>query len=855
MANILPAAQRLYNQRATGGAGAPRLISPAAIAPAESAISKVLRERLKDLTPVVHAFANSYREHQTAKVDDELLRVEQEFDQWKHDYTQANQGKDAEKAAAEFAAKHDELKREAIRRLDGESDEIFEGLLEKRLDQAGVLATRQGLAYQEQQDRIWKASQWESQLASFYRLVQENPDNWDLINTEAQNVIASWQAKNPGQDPTATILKLEDGIARNRVDVLLAQEKFDEAEAALGTGLLRDPRLYRGGQICEDLNNPLNIKKPGHNGSSREAFEYFKTPEDGIRAAGNLLQRYQKRGLDTAAKIISTWAPKKENNTEKYIADVSSAMGIKPDQKLDLDDPEVRARLIRAMGQSEGRAISKFSLDRIKSALLENGGKAEKMNLPPMAGGMPPLIAAQTSQRIKAQREATARKAEAQERASLAGIQYDIENALAAYERGAEMDFPVDEKDIIKLYGEGRAARVIEQIKTASVYSQDLNAIRAMTAEQQNALLKARMPQAGDDHYKVRAQYHDMLAQRIHQDQELRKKDPAGYIFAQSPAMQEAAGALIVDPGQQNFEMYMRQRAEAQAALGIPQAKIFPEAISAAIAGRLNTSEHPLADVNNLRQMAGSAWPELRQEILPKGSAHLSIICNGSMSETDAANLMETKSIPKFRESARDTLGIVVKDFEEGMRGELEDTLAAYYSTGNVDFANSLLDNGVDLALQNMLKGKMGKNEAIKKAAASVRGKGEVVKSPSGTYWRIPQYDANDASTILRGLNAWIDNLKPDDILFYPKEGVTAEAQMDYLKYNLKNNISVANDDDEQHVFITLANHPVCDKNGQPIRLSLPDLLKLGLENNKDSPYEDILNQVGIMQDLSGELF
>lgn len=113
----------------------------------------------------------------------------------------------------------------------------------------------------------------------------------------------------------------------------------------------------------ERNNNPGNIEKgqawkglnPDQSGDKR--FAVFLTPEYGIRAIAKLLSNYQKMGFNTVRKMINRWAPPVENNTSAYVNSVTAAMGVGPDEPLDLiNDPAMMARMVQAIiGHENGR--------------------------------------------------------------------------------------------------------------------------------------------------------------------------------------------------------------------------------------------------------------------------------------------------------------------------------------------------------------------------------------------------------------------------------------------------------------------------------------------------------------------
>jgi hypothetical protein len=106
-------------------------------------------------------------------------------------------------------------------------------------------------------------------------------------------------------------------------------------------------------------NNPGNIRKSdaswhGAVAGSDPVFVTFDTPESGIRAMAKVLLTYQrKHGLDTIAELIERWAPAAENDSFAYIDDVSTRLGIDPDERIDLADPAILAALCGAIIRHE----------------------------------------------------------------------------------------------------------------------------------------------------------------------------------------------------------------------------------------------------------------------------------------------------------------------------------------------------------------------------------------------------------------------------------------------------------------------------------------------------------------------
>mgnify|MGYP001605598306 CR=1 FL=1 len=79
-------------------------------------------------------------------------------------------------------------------------------------------------------------------------------------------------------------------------------------------------------------NNPANLRlpassaRPGYIGNDKDGFGIFELPQFGLDSLARQLVNYGKGGLDTAAKIISRWAPPSENNTLAYVEFVAKRL-------------------------------------------------------------------------------------------------------------------------------------------------------------------------------------------------------------------------------------------------------------------------------------------------------------------------------------------------------------------------------------------------------------------------------------------------------------------------------------------------------------------------------------------------
>ena len=112
-------------------------------------------------------------------------------------------------------------------------------------------------------------------------------------------------------------------------------------------------------------NNPLNIRVGNTwlgevSNPTESEFEQFVNVLYGLRAAFCILRRYIRRyHSNTIRKIVSRWAPKVENDTDRYCDFVAQRCNVNPDAVIDYFDEELMVKIVRAMAKFEcGEEIS-----------------------------------------------------------------------------------------------------------------------------------------------------------------------------------------------------------------------------------------------------------------------------------------------------------------------------------------------------------------------------------------------------------------------------------------------------------------------------------------------------------------
>jgi hypothetical protein len=122
--------------------------------------------------------------------------------------------------------------------------------------------------------------------------------------------------------------------------------------------------------------NPGNIDRTSERWQGMAAdqsadprFVVFTAPVWGLRALAKVLLSYQRKyNLRTPAAIIGRWAPPAENDTGAYARQVAKALGVGPDDRIDLQDPDTLARIVPAIVQHEN-GQQPYPADLIRQAV------------------------------------------------------------------------------------------------------------------------------------------------------------------------------------------------------------------------------------------------------------------------------------------------------------------------------------------------------------------------------------------------------------------------------------------------------------------------------------------------------
>lgn len=238
----------------------------------------------------------------------------------------------------------------------------------KQLMQTHFDALREGLTKKadeyESGERVrWRGKQEDDGIDADARMISaQDPAE---IDSSIEKSLGKWNAyyKSTPMEPAARQARLDamrekltNAANIRKIQADPASYLAENSNARQQSILATDPSAPRGIRN----NNPGNLRTnafAGTKGVDKDGYAQFESPEQGLRALGkNLVVQQEKHGLRTVESIITKYAPPNENDTAAYIATVSSALGVKPDQQIDMKDPETLQKFMNVVIKHENGA-------------------------------------------------------------------------------------------------------------------------------------------------------------------------------------------------------------------------------------------------------------------------------------------------------------------------------------------------------------------------------------------------------------------------------------------------------------------------------------------------------------------
>lgn len=199
-------------------------------------------------------------------------------------------------------------------------------------------------------------------------------NGWNDSVADSANSSAKWVKEKTGFDPQTVGPAIKDLFS-------IGSKKIKDWYSG-GRITPVDPTpadvTAKGRTIADRFNNPGNLRWAegyGTHNTKSGKFAVFPTLDEGVLAATKQLQIYGSKGINNVKDIVKTWAPSNENDTDAYIRHVVKSTKFSENEKLNLNDPAVLAKLISAMATKEG-AGSRVTEGAVIQIYNNTGGNA-----------------------------------------------------------------------------------------------------------------------------------------------------------------------------------------------------------------------------------------------------------------------------------------------------------------------------------------------------------------------------------------------------------------------------------------------------------------------------------------------
>lgn len=164
-----------------------------------------------------------------------------------------------------------------------------------------------------------------------------------------------------------------------------------------------------GATIGQRQHNPGNLPFAGQPGASPvqgNRFASFPDMPTGVAANADQLALYQtQHGINTVRGAVTRWVSDPKADLTSYIGDISNALGVKPDDPIDLTDPAVQAKFIQAQfpHESAGGGYVLNPADVAKGVQMSAANRGRTVQVPGTAIATAAPATAQPGQPVPTQ--------------------------------------------------------------------------------------------------------------------------------------------------------------------------------------------------------------------------------------------------------------------------------------------------------------------------------------------------------------------------------------------------------------------------------------------------------------------
>lgn len=277
---------------------------------AAASTTQALLDAGKQLTEVG---IKEYVSQETARVSQALQDYKAQLSAEQERYTTTNQGQNALDAGRHF----DRFAREAAAPLAEKFSGKFRTMFMQDAAAFGLRFTEQGQAYAGQQEKAWKKSQWDGDVAQTMDSIAQDPGNKDFIETALSNLKGRYAEMFPGMDYRAVDAEINHKAAGIIIDSFLAKEDVGRARGAF--------EQYKGILGAAAPQYEARIKSMGRELQARAEAQAEKAKSrTALEAARSLMETY---GGDTQQALAAI--AEQTNNVEDRLRVTQSYMTLR----------------------------------------------------------------------------------------------------------------------------------------------------------------------------------------------------------------------------------------------------------------------------------------------------------------------------------------------------------------------------------------------------------------------------------------------------------------------------------------------------------------------------------------------
>ncbi len=417
----------------------------------------------------------------------------------------------------------------------------------------------------------------------------------------------------------------------------------------------------------------------GEIGARAEAFE--------VQAAGDHRALQLGRAIDATANAIRSDGSQYDDGRAELMASLDEAAKTLPADRM--------AALRSAAEQSLAQSAILFGIDEDPSAALDalDSGDFDDRLTPSQKNA---LMTRATSERDRLAREAAVRE-------RLARTEYlgGFDDYVAFLEAGNAPDGRYSDDDLVANLGEEAAREMIEARGRAEAFGADLNMIALATPDEEAAMLAERRADLETpEDFRAEASEFGRLVNAIGEKRRQLGNDPAGYLRAQSPEIDDAyqemvsARLAVVDAEDQEAALavsretsqrYANLTVAEQERLGVPAAdtRILPAGAAASIVGEFRAAQGAGAALVLMSQSErfGEFWPRIVTELRDEGLPEVGLVI-GSMtrrSQVEAAGRLAeiaATSTPDLRKVLHEDVAATIDHELPNVLADFRESLA-----------------------------------------------------------------------------------------------------------------------------------------------------------------------------------